>query len=104
MRWAVATPHDKLHASTHMPQQQSELQRNMDNECKSSRIALYPSRLSREVGVAALVLAVALGLVRQGLDDAIVRGVLGEVGEPQQSGALGREDGRNPRKRIPEGG
>jgi hypothetical protein len=52
--------------------------------------------LSRDLGVAALGLAVARGLVGQSLDDAIVGGMLGEVGEPQDSGALGREDGRYP--------
>ncbi len=55
---------------------------------------------------AALVLAMALGLVGEGLDDAIVRGVVGEVLEPQERGALGGEDGGDPAEgviEVPEG-
>ena len=44
----------------------------------------------------------ALGLVGQGLDNAIVGGMLAEVGKPEQSSALGGEDGRDPAEGVIE--
>jgi hypothetical protein len=58
--------------------------------------------LSIEVGEAALVVATALGLVGQGLDDAIVGGVLGEVLKPQQGSALALKDVGDPAEGVIE--
>ncbi len=53
--------------------------------------------------MAALVDATGLlGLVGQGLNDTIISRVLGEVVEPEQRGALAREDRRDPGKRVVE--
>lgn len=50
----------------------------------------------------ALALAGAGGPVGKGLDDAIVGGVLGEILEPQQSGALALKDEGDPAEGVVE--